>query len=90
MRKLCDIGDKYAEGYVRFTIRSNIEYMVADGSKVEPLIAALEKEGFVVGGTKNSVAMNDGRVDRGVQKLEHAQPRSYHNLMLPDQLWWPG
>jgi sulfite reductase beta subunit len=31
--------------------------MVADGSKVEPLIAALEKEGFVVGGTKNSVAM---------------------------------
>src|SRR5210317_535024 len=57
LRKLCDIGDEYAEGYVRFTIRSNIEYMVADGSKVEPLIAALEKEGFVVGGTKNSVAM---------------------------------
>jgi sulfite reductase beta subunit len=57
LRKLCEIGDKYAEGYVRFTIRSNIEYMVADGSKVEPLIAALEKEGFVVGGTKNSVAM---------------------------------
>ena len=57
LRKLCEIGDKYAEGYVRFTIRSNIEYMVADGSKVEPLIAALEKEGFIVGGTKNSVAM---------------------------------
>ena len=57
LRKLCAIGDEFAEGYVRFTIRSNIEYMVSDGSKVEPLIEALEAEGFIVGGTKNSVAM---------------------------------
>ena len=28
LRKLCDIGDEYADGHVRFTIRSNIEYMV--------------------------------------------------------------
>ena len=51
------IGDKYADGYVRFTIRSNIEYMVSDEAKVQPLIDALEADGFVVGGTKNSVAM---------------------------------
>ena len=57
LRKLCDIGDKYADGYVRFTIRSNIEYMVKDASKVDPLIEELNKEGFIVGGTKNSVAM---------------------------------
>tara|TARA_B100001778_G_scaffold453_1_gene369 strand:- start:50 stop:1135 length:1086 start_codon:yes stop_codon:yes gene_type:complete len=57
LRTLCDIGDEYADGYVRFTIRSNIEYMVKDKAKVEPLIAAIEKEGFIVGGTKNSVAM---------------------------------
>ncbi len=57
LRKLCDIGDEYGEGYVRFTIRSNIEYMVADEAKVLPLINALEESGFVVGGTKNSVAM---------------------------------
>ena len=54
---LCDIGDKFADGYVRFTIRSNIEYMVDQESKVGPLIVELEKNGFVVGGTKNSVAM---------------------------------
>jgi sulfite reductase beta subunit len=30
---------------VRFTARSNIEYMVADGSKVEPLIKALSDKG---------------------------------------------
>src|SRR5690606_5481958 len=28
IRKLCDIADQYAEGHVRFTIRSNIEFMV--------------------------------------------------------------
>ncbi len=28
--KLCDIGDQFADGHVRFTIRSNIEFMVAD------------------------------------------------------------
>ncbi len=26
LRKLCDIGDTVRRGYVRFTIRSNIEY----------------------------------------------------------------
>ena len=57
LRKLCDIGDKFADGYVRFTIRSNIEYMISEESKVQALIDALEAEGFVVGGTKNSVAM---------------------------------
>ena len=49
---LCDIGDKFADGYVRFTIRSNIEYMIDQESKVGPLIVELEKNGFVVGGTK--------------------------------------
>ena len=57
IRKLCDIADQYAEGFVRFTIRSNIEYMVADPAKVDPLIAELEKSGFPVGGTGNSVSM---------------------------------
>jgi sulfite reductase beta subunit len=57
LRKLCDIGDEYGEGYIHFTIRSNIEYQMADEAKVEPLIKKLEDEGFVVGGTRNSVAM---------------------------------
>jgi len=44
IRNLCDIGDNYAEGHVRFTSRSNIEYMVSSASKVEPLITALHSE----------------------------------------------
>ena len=57
LRKLCDIGDEFADGHVHFTLRSNIEYLVAGQAKVAPLIAALEAAGFVVGGTQNSVAM---------------------------------
>jgi sulfite reductase beta subunit len=57
IRKLCDIADNFAEGRVRFTIRSNIEFMVTDAAKVDPLIAELESNGFPVGGTGNSVSM---------------------------------
>ncbi|HMX11659.1 MAG TPA: hypothetical protein PKE61_12195, partial [Burkholderiaceae bacterium] len=57
VRKLCDIADQYAEGHVRFTIRSNIEFMVSAADKVAPLIEKLEAEGFPVGGTGNSVSM---------------------------------
>ena len=56
IRKLCDIADTYADGHVRFTIRSNIEYMVSDAGRVAPLIEALTSNGFPVGGTGNSVS----------------------------------
>jgi sulfite reductase beta subunit len=57
IRKLAEIADQFGEGHVRFTARSNIEYMVADEKKVEPLIKALTENGFPVGGTANSVSM---------------------------------
>ena len=57
IRKLCDIGDEFAEGHVRFTTRSNIEFMVSSEDKVEPLIKKLQDEGFPVGGTGNSVSV---------------------------------
>ena len=57
IRKLCDIGDKCAEGHVRFTSRSNIEYMVSTEAKVAPLVEALNEAGFPVGGTGNSMSM---------------------------------
>lgn len=57
LRKLTEIGDKYADGFIRFTMRSNLEYMVDKEEKVDPLIKAVEAAGFIVGGTGNSVAM---------------------------------
>jgi sulfite reductase beta subunit len=57
IRRLCGIADQFADGYVRFTVRSTIEFIVADEKKVKPLIEALEKGGFPIGGTGNSVSM---------------------------------
>jgi len=57
VRKLCDIADEFAEGYMRFTIRSNVEFMVSSWDKVDPLIDKLTAEGLPVGGTGNSVSM---------------------------------
>ena len=42
---------------MRFTTRSNIEFMVSTFDKVPALIQALQAEGFPVGGTGNSVSM---------------------------------
>ncbi len=56
LRDLMDIADEYADGYVRFTIRSNIEFYVDDEAKVQPLVDKLKDKGYAVGGTRNSVA----------------------------------
>lgn len=57
IRTLCQIADEYADGYVRFTIRSNIEFMLTDEARVAGLIDKLQQEGFPVGGTGNAVSM---------------------------------
>ncbi len=57
IRLLMDIADDFAEGYVRFTTRSNIEFMMSEESKVQPLIDKLTEGGFPIGGTGNSVSM---------------------------------
>ncbi|WP_456372308.1 dissimilatory-type sulfite reductase subunit beta [Thiolapillus sp.] len=57
LREICDIADEFCKGYLRFTMRGNIEYMVTDESQVEPLIKRLNDAGYPVGGTGNSVTM---------------------------------
>ncbi len=55
IRLLADIADEFSDGYLRFTTRNNVEYLCKDESRVEPLIARLNEEGFPVGGTGPSV-----------------------------------
>ncbi len=57
IRLMADIADQFAEGHIRFTSRSNAEFMVSTEAQVEPLIDRLESAGFPVGGTGNSVSM---------------------------------
>lgn len=51
IREICEIADVFCDGYLRFTSRNNIEFLVSDPDKVEPLIAALTEKGLPVGGT---------------------------------------
>jgi sulfite reductase beta subunit len=50
LRELCEIGEKHCDGYIRFTSRNNVEFMVAEESKLEPLQKELKDKGFVTGG----------------------------------------
>ena len=53
IREICDIADKYCGGHLRFTTRNNIEFLVSDKSKLEPLKKDLKSRGnkFPIGGT---------------------------------------
>ena len=55
IRDVCDIADQYCDGYVRFTSRHNLEFLVSDEAKVEPLITFLGEHGYPVGGTGHSI-----------------------------------
>jgi len=53
VREICDIADAHCGGYLRFTTRNNIEFMVDSKDKVQPLLDDLASRGskFPVGGT---------------------------------------
>ncbi|MBI4686488.1 MAG: dissimilatory-type sulfite reductase subunit beta [Nitrospirae bacterium] len=50
IREYSDIADKYCDGYLRFTSRNNVEFLVSDKSKVDPLKKELKDRGYTVGG----------------------------------------
>src|SRR5271157_2707897 len=56
IRDLCDIADKYCDGHLRFTSRSNVEFMTPKKENVEPLIKDVQKLGLPVGGIGNVIS----------------------------------
>jgi sulfite reductase beta subunit len=53
IREVCDIADEFCDGYLRFTTRNNVEFMVDSKEKVQPLLDNLKTRDnrFPVGGT---------------------------------------
>jgi sulfite reductase beta subunit len=53
IREMCDVADKHCGGYLRFTTRNNVEFMVDSKDKVAPLVEDLKSRGnkFPIGGT---------------------------------------
>jgi len=57
IRKICDIADKYCQGYLRFTSRANIEFLLAEEKDIDPLIREVQETlGFPPGGTGHSIS----------------------------------
>jgi len=56
LRQFADIADRFCDGYLRFTSRNNVEFLLADRAKIEPLKKALTDMGFPVGGTNNAIS----------------------------------
>ena len=69
IREICEIADKYCDGYLRLTTRNNIEFMVDSENKVEPLIKDLEGRKFKGGSFKFPV----GGTGAGITNIVHTQ-----------------
>jgi sulfite reductase beta subunit len=56
IREIADLADKYCDGFLRFTSRNNIEFLLTDESKIDALIKDLADLGHPVGGIGNSIS----------------------------------
>jgi len=56
LRNFADLADKHCGGYLRFTSRNNVEFLLTEESNIDPLIADLKQLGFPVGGLGNAIS----------------------------------
>jgi len=54
IRNFAELAEKYCDGYLRFTTRNNVEFLVTDEANIDPLINELNNLGFPVGGINNT------------------------------------
>jgi len=56
IRLFADLADKYCGGYLRFTSRNNVEFLLDNPDNIEPLKKELKDNNFPVGGTDNAIS----------------------------------
>jgi sulfite reductase beta subunit len=54
--EMLDIADAHCDGFIRWTTRNNVEFMVDSESKVAGLKAALTEKGFLMGGFGSGIS----------------------------------
>ncbi len=69
IREICDIADKYCKGFVRFTTRNNIEFMVDNEADLAALKADLPTRKFPGGSFKFPI----GGTGAGISNIVHTQ-----------------
>jgi len=55
IRMFSELADKYSDGYLRFTSRHNIEFLLTKEENIDPLIEDLKALGHPVGGTGTAI-----------------------------------
>ncbi len=55
IKDVCGLADQFCDGFLRFTSRNNIEFLLTDQSKIAGLKDACAKMGIPIGGTGHSV-----------------------------------
>lgn len=56
IRFFMQIADKYCDGFLRWTTRNNVEFLLSKEENIDPLIEEVQAEGWPVGGTGNSAS----------------------------------
>ena len=69
IREIAAIADKYCGGYVRWTTRNNVEFLVSDKAQLQPLLDDLKGRKFIGGSFKFPV----GGTGAGVTNIVHTQ-----------------
>ncbi|MFP3870715.1 MAG: dissimilatory-type sulfite reductase subunit beta [Syntrophobacteria bacterium] len=69
VREICDVADKHCGGYLRFTTRNNVEFMVDSQDKLEALKKDLESRRHVSGSYKFPI----GGTGAGITNIIHTQ-----------------
>ncbi|MBU0993708.1 MAG: dissimilatory-type sulfite reductase subunit beta [Proteobacteria bacterium] len=69
IREICEIADKHCDGYLRFTTRNNIEFMVDNESKLPALEKDLSSRKFAGGSYKFPI----GGTGAGITNIVHTQ-----------------
>ncbi|MEW5745505.1 MAG: dissimilatory-type sulfite reductase subunit beta [Nitrospirota bacterium] len=56
LREYAKIAEKFSNGYLRFTTRHNVEFLVSDEKNLEPLQKELKDKKFMAGGIGNRIS----------------------------------
>ena len=56
IREISDLADEFCGGYLRFTTRHNVEFLVSDESRLQPLVDKLTTMKYMIGGIGDRVS----------------------------------
>ena len=79
IRDMCDIADKHCGGYLRFTTRNNVEFMVDAKEKVEPLESDHQELRQQVPDRRNRCLCHQHRAYPGLDPLPYSGYRCFRS-----------